>query len=312
LLFITFPFVFKCWAIYQNWNNAQIFNNHRLYFWQATFWQRKFFSEYKIPIESTPKKNPFLNGKTNLAIIIHAFYIEIFNEIIQQLSLSEFKGFALYVTAPVNIIKEIENSLQGVPFSYSVMAIENHGRDILPFLKILPLMINNDHDLVLKLHTKSSNHLNRKDHWRNDLFVKLIGGGKMNELLDILKNNPSIGMVGPVGNILPMRLFYGANGERVHRYSKMMGATDDQLADLNFVAGSMFYARTDALLPLLKLKLADEDFETEAGQTDGTMAHVVERLFSVGTILSGLQLADTNFSPSEPKLTVSKNHRFTL
>ncbi len=312
LLFITFPFVFKRWAIYQNWKNSQVFNNHRLYFWQANFWQRKFFSEYKIPIVSTPKKNPFLIGKTSLAIIIHAFYADIFIEIIQQLSLPEFKGFTLYVTAPVNSIKEIENSLQGVPFSFSVMAVENHGRDILPFLKILPQVISNGHDLILKLHTKSYNYLNRKYHWRDDLFEKLIGIEKMTEMLKVFRENSSIGMIGPIGNILPMRLYYGANGERVHRYSKMMGATDDQLSDLNFVAGSMFYARTQAMLPLLKLQLTDKDFEPEAGQTDGTMAHVVERLFSVGTILSGLQMADTNFNPSKPVLTISKNHRFTL
>lgn len=312
LLFNSFPRFFKHWAIYQNWNNAQIFNNHRLPFWQINSWQRKFSSNYTIPIKSAEEINSVLPAQTNLAVIIHAFYPEIFEEIIRKLELSGINEMTLYVTTPKALLEVIRNTLSNSPFKHSVIQVDNHGRDILPFLQILPEVIDNGHDLILKLHTKSSNHLNRKDHWRNDLFEKLIGSGKMPEILKIFSENPFIGLVGPVGNILPMRLYYGANGERVHRYSKVMGTCDEQLSDLNFVAGSMFYARTAAVMPLLKLKLAEEDFEGEAGQTDGTMAHVVERLFSVSMILSGFQMADTNFNPSNPVLTISKNHRFTL
>ncbi len=312
VIFKLFPFYFKNWAIYQNWKYATVFFSRPLHIWQKEFWKRLLKNEYDIKINPSQKHALSLNNVNSTAIIIHAFYIDIFNEIIQKLSLSELKDFTLYITAPDNLIKKIENSLRDVSFGYSVLVVENLGRDILPFLKILPLVIDNGHDLILKLHTKNYNHLNRKDHWRDDLFEKLIGIEKMTEMLKVFRENSSIGMIGPIGNILPMRLYYGANGERVHRYSKMMGATDNQLSDLNFVAGSMFYVRTQAILPLLKLQLTDEDFEPEAGQTDGTMAHVVERMFSVSTILSGLQMADTNFNPSKPTLTVSKNHRFTL
>lgn len=312
MLFNSFPRFFKHWAIYQNWNNAQIFNNHKLYFLQSNSWQRRFSSNYTIPLKSVKVTNAILPAQTNLAVIIHAFYPEIFEEIIRKLELSGINEMTLYITAPEHLLGVIRNTLSNSPFKHSVIQVENHGRDILPFLQILPEVIDNGHELILKLHTKSSNHLHRKDHWRNDLFEKLIGKGKMAEMLKVFRENSSIGMVGPAGNILPMRLYYGANGERVHRYSKMMGARDEQLSDFNFVAGSMFYARTSAVMPLLKLKLTDEDFEGEAGQTDGTMAHVIERLFSVSNLLSGLQLADTNFDPSAPKVTVSKNHRFTL
>lgn len=312
LLFHNFPRFFKHWAIYQNWNNAQIFNNHKLYFWQSNSWQRRFFSDYTIPLKPAKVTNAILPAQTNLAVVVHAFYPEIFDEIIRRLEQAGINEITLYVTTPKQLFEVIRNRLSITPFKHIVIKVDNHGRDILPFLQILPEVIDNGHDLILKLHTKSSNHLHRKDHWRNDLFEKLIGGGKMHEILKIFNENPLIGLVGPVGNILPMRLYYGANGERVHRYSKMMGACDEQLSDLFFVAGSMFYARTAAVMPLLRLKLADEDFEVEAGQTDGTMAHVVERLFSVSALLSGFQLADTNYNPSAPQVTVSKNHRFTL
>ncbi len=43
----------------------------------------------------------------------------------------------------------------------------------------------------------------------------------------------------------------------------------------------MFFARVDALKPLLSLGLTDDDFDIEAGQVDGTIAHAIERCFSV-------------------------------
>jgi hypothetical protein len=58
---------------------------------------------------------------------------------------------------------------------------------------------------------------------------------------------------------------------------------------LDFPAGSMFWARSAALAPLLDAGLTLADFPAEAGQTDGTIAHAVERLYFYSCEKAGLR-----------------------
>ena len=50
--------------------------------------------------------------------------------------------------------------------------------------------------------------------------------------------------------------------------SRMQIDLQDALSRDSFVAGTMFFARFSSLVPILKMGLQAEDFETEAGQLD--------------------------------------------
>jgi lipopolysaccharide biosynthesis protein len=56
----------------------------------------------------------------------------------------------------------------------------------------------------------------------------------------------------------------------------------------------MFWARLDALRPLLDLHPDEADFEGEAGQLAGTMAHAIERFMTLVVNQSGSYLASTS------------------
>jgi lipopolysaccharide biosynthesis protein len=91
-----------------------------------------------------------------------------------------------------------------------------------------------------------------------------------------------------------------------------MGLRKEQLAGLNFVAGSMFYARKEVLFPVLALDLKDSDFEDENKQLDSTLAHTLERIFPAGLILKEMLLADTSSTPEKINCKLTLNHPYTL
>jgi lipopolysaccharide biosynthesis protein len=309
-LFGSFPFLFKRWVIYQNWKNALIYRDVRQSVFKKAYWARRFCRRYPIPIA---KNNPDVSTQKidRLAVVVHVYYIKIFREIMEALEQPVDVKLELYITSPACSKKEVLSLIpESIDFK-EYLIVENRGRDILPFLKILPRVIADGHKLVLKLHTKGSNHLNRKEHWRNDLFSKLIGSGVVNRMVNNFNLNPNIGIIGPSGNILSMQYYYGSNAQIVHELSEKIGVNETQLQGVNFVAGSMFYARSEIFEPLLRIGLRDDDFEAEAGQKDGTLAHAVERIFTVGMIAANLQLADTDYDDQNPGLMVDKNHYFT-
>jgi lipopolysaccharide biosynthesis protein len=60
---------------------------------------------------------------------------------------------------------------------------------------------------------------------------------------------------------------------------------------IEFPSGSMFWAKTAALKPLLEHPFALNDFETETGQTDHTIMHAIERSLAHISLSKGYPIA---------------------
>jgi lipopolysaccharide biosynthesis protein len=227
--------------------------------------------------------------RKTLAIVIHAFYEDVFDQLLHYLTSLNSIPFKAYVTCPHNMAQLFDNKLRNTGVDYSLLPVDNRGRDVLPFLKIMPTVINANHELVLKTHTKKSTHRQDGDMWRTDLFNKLLAEPAIVEGVEHLKANPQIGILGPKDHLYPMSYYWEANAARVTRWAARLGVGQERLQELHFVAGTMFLARMQSLIPLLDLPIGDDDFEVEAGQVDGTMAHAVERLFAASCFVSGLR-----------------------
>jgi len=216
-----------------------------------------------------------------VAIVVHAFYEEILVEIIEYLNNIVAIPLKLYVTTTPEKEERVRKLLSSQPYDFLLRVVENRGRDILPFMKMMPDVVSAGHDFFVKIHTKKSPHREDGNEWRKDMYGKLIDDAAIADAIRFLKENPRVGILSPDGHLVEMGYFWGSNAERVTHLASRMGVESEALANLNFIAGSMFVARVDAIIPLLNLAIDDSDFEPELGQTDGTLAHAIERLFSV-------------------------------
>ncbi len=311
LIFNIFPFFFKRTRVYRNWNDGKSFSNGPVN--STNSYETRHIDN---GISDSGSGVHFISepiGKeqiTKLAIIIHAFYFDIFVEIINFLKNNNAAESTLYITSPYELSEKIRECLKNTTLIYKYLPVENLGRDILPFLKILPLTLNDGHQLILKIHTKKSDHRKTGRLWREDLYNKLLKESAMKQALAIFNADHTVGLIGAPGHIVPMNLYYGANACKVESIGRAMGVPSSEFSNLNFPAGSMFYARKQALIPILNLELADNDFEKENGQNDGTMAHAVERAFAISTLAANLKMVDTSFDQMKGNLNIIKDHPY--
>jgi lipopolysaccharide biosynthesis protein len=124
-------------------------------------------------------------------------------------------------------------------------------------------------------------------------------------IITIFDRHPSVGIVMTqhFEAILP-HLHWDHTFARARRLARRMGFTLSRRHVLDMPSGSMFWARTGALAPLLKLELRYEDFPVEKGQTRMTLHHTIERLFLFAAEHAGFRwvkvAAPLHYSPQTP------------
>lgn len=245
----------------------------------------------------TIKSHQSIN-KNVIPIVIHVFYVDVFNHILEYLKKINDFVLKLYITTSLENQNSVRTILEAHPFDFYLHTTENRGRDILPFLKIMPFVISDGHEFFLKIHTKKSLHRTDGNEWRDDIYRKLMATASIIEAVRLFQKNPHVGIIGPDGHMVAMSYYWGSNAKNVICLARRLGIEANALSNMNFIAGSMFFSRTDAMLPILNLAIEDTDFESESGQIDGTLAHAIERLFAV----SAHSIQMTTVCPSNVRL----------
>lgn len=242
---------------------------------------------------SLSQRKVSLGNNDTLAIVIHAFYLDVLDDILLRLCKLQQK-LKIYLTTSFDKKEDAEQLLQKSGLEFELLALENRGRDIKPFLNILPSVFENKHKYLIKLHTKKSTHRQDGDIWRDDLFEKLLSIKSVTSFISRMDSDMNIGLIGPSGHIVPMSTYWGSNEDRVVAIAARLGILRHELEKSPFIAGSMFIARVECLLPIASLAIDPDDFENEAGQVDGTLAHAIERVFSISLLSTGYKLASTD------------------
>lgn len=233
-----------------------------------------------------------LEGELRLGVVAHLYYEDLWPEMAAYLGNVLFLE-RLYVSIPEGASAGLEDRIQADFPGALVKRFPNRGRDVLPFLAWLEVAAEHGVDVLCKIHSKRSPHVALGQAWRHDILGKLLGSEAIiRNIVSTFVNDPSVGIVGPAGHVISSRYFWERNAARVRDLGRRMGE-EVEGTQFDYVAGSMFWARVDALLPLRRLGLREDDFEAEAGEVDGTLAHALERCFPLAARAAGFRLTES-------------------
>ena len=245
-----------------------------------------------LALPYSSKESIRLDNPPNTGIHLHLHYPEFLHELCQFLGNIDFK-FSLYVSitqeklvtkTQTTLMRSLKNAVVSVKY------FANRGRDIGPFVCGFGEQLLS-HEIIAHIHTKKSPHNKLKADWRNQLLTHLMGSKTIvNRLVRHLQESKNLGIVFPIyHHSLKGQISWGTNFEVCEQLATRLNLEVSQEKLHLFPAGSMFWARSEALKQLFKSGLGIEDFHEETGQIDGTLAHAIERLFGEIVHQSGYQ-----------------------
>ncbi len=243
----------------------------------------KIISKIPSPVEKT---------ETRIAILIHVFYLDIWQEI--QTYLANIQTpYDLYITVPQGTHEEdIIDIFKKTPDIHIYMT-ENRGRDVLPFLQVMQIIGTDTYEYICKLHTKKTADSAVGNVWRQLLYFDLLGSNEtVNNIVDLFENQTDIGMITGKNTILDSETYMYDNRPKIELLKRELHI--DSNTSYPFAAGTMFWVRPKLLTNLIALFQEEKlNFEDEMGQTDNTLAHAIERLFGLLCQESTLYIAQS-------------------
>jgi glycosyltransferase involved in cell wall biosynthesis/SAM-dependent methyltransferase len=221
------------------------------------------------------------DGKVRAALHVHAFFPDLFVDIYERL-VRQTLSLDLLISVPdaesadkvVTLTREYANGL------VDIRQVPNRGRDIGPLLTEFGADILQRYELIGHVHTKKSGDVRDAamgQRWFAFLLENLVGGQSpmASIILRRIAGDEPLGMVFPDD---PHVFGWSGNREEVEVLARELGVGSLPGEFFNFPLGTMFWARTQAIEPLLARRFTWDDYPEEPLPYDGTMLHAIERL----------------------------------
>jgi len=251
-----------------------------------------------LPLVSEPVKDISLK----IAVVIHAFYIDVLEDIISSINYVSPQPDLFISVAQDADVEEIASFLKDKGYvNFTVKPVQNRGRDVAPFLVEFAEDLKS-YDLCCKIHGKKSLYGgSEQSNWRNHLYHNLLGSKEIVEdILSAFSKNKKLGLL--FSDNYGMIPYWGytwltnkgvVNGllQRL-QLPQLLPILDQTYID--YPAGTMFWFRPEAISQILDSDIGYEDFPEEPIGNDGTIAHGLERLFGYITRLNGYDYIEQN------------------
>ena len=235
----------------------------------------------------------------NIAVCVHLYYKEMFEEISYYLDNFGSIKFDLYFTLP----KENESFLPIIKKKYpkcKYIVTENIGFDIYPFLCFIKEINLNYYDVIFKLHSKRDIPIKyfkngfdlSGSKWRDYMFKALLSSNtQINYVLKIIERHKHIGM------ICAKEVFI--KGEReismdidLKKVEVTMLECKLLVRNWEFAAGSIFAIRPKLLFPLLKRNFMSFEFPDYYPRDWNSLPYCIERVFGCMISSQGMVIGD--------------------
>jgi predicted HAD superfamily hydrolase len=190
--------------------------------------------------------------------------------------------------------EQCKEKFSNLPFllRLDIKQVPNRGRDMAPFFCAFGEQLQH-YEYIAHFHSKQSLYNEGATQgWREYLCSTLLGSSKnIKNIIHLLDEDNQIGLIYPqTYHRVPYFAHTWLANKRLGRiWCDRLGIKDLPNGYFDFPVGSMFWVRGDALAPLFQANMQLEDFEVEKGQTDGTLAHTLERLIGLCATNQGFE-----------------------
>ena len=264
--------------------------------WAEDTWIKSFPQDFEgaevrldqiIPAAST-------NG-ASVAVHLHLYYTDLLDEFKNYFRNIPFV-FDLYVSCRKDAdVQKICLAFADLEHAQTILVrtTQNRGRDLAPLYVLFREEIA-AHDIFLHVHSKKTLSSGRERiEWRTRSMDELCGSDmQVKRIFSLFQSGRKIGLFFPeiFSDLSIYALSWGCNKKWGQRLAGEYGfGFADEL--FNYPAGSFFWARTEAVRPLFNKEYQYKDFPAEEGQTDGTIAHALERAIAKVCMSRGYILA---------------------
>lgn len=241
----------------------------------------EWLSELIQPQSSLPVRFANTSG-LRMALHVHVFFVDLFQDLFARIEAQHLPLHLLISVPSQETAERVASIVSGYAGGdVDIRIVPNRGRDIGAFLSEFASTILQCYDIIGHVHTKKSEDLHDSavgQIWANFLLENLIGGKfpMASIILERMAENEKLGLVFPED---PYIVGWTANKQIATDLAQQLKIDGLPENNFNFPVDSMFWARTEALKPLLMKNFSWEDYPEEPLPYDGSMLHAIERLW---------------------------------
>jgi lipopolysaccharide biosynthesis protein len=249
--------------------------------------------EVIAPSTSEPSEHAI---KFRTAVHAHFFYPALYTDFLSKIETNVSRCDLLLSTSSEANARQLRRATASYDRGDVIIKlVPNRGRDIGAMLTAFSSEIRS-YDVVGHVHSKRSIHLPDPtigERWREFLWQNLLGGyyPMMDTILNQFAKDQNVGLVFADD---PHLSDWDFNKRIAEDLAQKLGIELPLPPFLDFPIGTMFWARSRALEPLLALGLNWNDYPAEPAPVDGTILHALERLLPTVARHAGYRYATTH------------------